>query len=655
MRRFLPVLLALLFPLLAHAQINMSILGQAELDPEDNDARSYYAARDVNDNYCAIIKVSLSNPVSGTLVLTSRGGMATVKTEKQANGEWWFWVSPVVTNIMFSCEGYTPTAELGVQVKAKSVYRLKLKVDAAVAMVTTYTMGDGAMKLDITPPDVTVFYGKTEACDIGSKKLTDGLFSMFLEKGTYYYRIENRYYETATGKYEVTDNSKEVSVSLKPAFSYLNLDSNPHGAEVYIGNRLLGVTPIEKSDRVRKGESIRLEFRKEDYYIEPVSIKVAGDGEAQIVPTVTLRPQFGWVTFECDDPLADITVTSASNVVAKGHSGMRVKLNSGGASYKIEASRASHISQSQGLKGSAIEGKDIKISVEKPVPICGGLQITSTPSRAKVFIDGVESGTTAFSKTVLVGTHKVELRLDGYHLDPFNVTIEEGKTIQVSKALIAGPRDGTLNITTGDLTGVTLNINGDGVSKTSKSPARVTVPAGSYQITANKYGYKTARTNATVKEELTTNVNLKMRKEPMRWKWSTEETGFSSMFMDLNLGFLDGDTLWGLHYVSCKKHLGFYLRFLALYYLDEYYDIEAETGSFSLGPVIRLTSDSSKVDWQIYGGIGFMYEAFGGEVGTRFSWPLMESCSFNLSFGVQMYNDGFDKAFIPVFGIGLGI
>nr|MCR4910823.1 hypothetical protein [Bacteroidales bacterium] len=195
MRRFLIVLQALLIPMLMSAQINMSVSGRAELDPQDNDARSYYALKDANDMDCAIIKVSLNNPVTGTLVLQTKGGAATVKSEKRPDGEWWFWVSPVVTNIMFSCEGYTPTKYLGVNLRGKNVYRLKLTVDAAIATVTTFTLGQSVMKLNVFPPEATVLYGRTPDCDMGSRVLSDGLFEVFLDKGTYYYRIESRFYE----------------------------------------------------------------------------------------------------------------------------------------------------------------------------------------------------------------------------------------------------------------------------------------------------------------------------------------------------------------------------------------------------------------------------------------------------------------------------
>ncbi len=498
MRRFFIALQALLIPLLMSAQINMSVGGRAELDPQDNDARSYYALKDANDLDCAIIKVSLNNPVTNTLVLQTKGGAATVKSEKQTNGEWWFWVSPVVTNIMFSCEGYTPTSYLGVTLKGKNVYRLKLTVDAAVATVTTFTLGQSVMKLNVFPPEATVLYGRTQDCDMGSRVLTDGLFEAFLDKGTYYYRIESRFYETLTGKYEVTDDSPEVSVSLKPAFNYLSLDTNPQGAEVYVNGRRIGTTPIPQSDKIRRGTDIRIEFRKEDYYIEPIKIDVAGDGSVQQVPVVKLRPQFGWVTCICDDPDATLTISDATKIVATGKSGLRVKLGSGGTTYKLESSKPAHYSQAQGIKGSTIEGKDVEIKVDAPVGIYGGLQISSSPSRARVFIDGVDTKkTTAFSRELLIGQHTIELKLDGYHLDPFTVQIEEGQVVSLAKTMIKGPREVLVHLYTDNGSHIIL----DGVGLYGNMNSRTLEVGKTYVIEAEpdntNLSYKKSRMTYT--------------------------------------------------------------------------------------------------------------------------------------------------------------
>lgn len=720
MKRFLIALQALLIPLMLSAQINMSVSGRAELDPQDNDARSYYALKDANDLDCAIIKVSLNNPVNGTLVLQTKGGAATVKTEKQVNGEWWFWVSPVVTNIMFSCEGYTSTSYLGVTLKGKSVYRLKLTVDAAVATVTTFTLGESVMKLNVTPPDATVFYGKTKDCDMGSRVLTDGLFEAFLDKGTYYYRVESRFYEQATGKYEVSDDSPELSVSLKPAFSYLSLDTNPQGAEVYVNGRLIGTTPLAQSDKIRKGADVRIEFRKEDYYIEPLAVDIVGDGKVQVVPTVNLRPQFGWVTCVCDDPEAELTVRDATKVIASGRSGMRVKLNSGGTSYKLESSRPSHVSQAQGIKGSTIEGKDVKIVVDKPVPIYGGLQITSTPSRAKVFIDGVEAGTTAFSQRILIGRHTVELRLDGYHLDPFTVDIKEGRTEQLSKALVRGPREvlvylatesgshiildgqklsgnylsrtlevgktyvleaepdntslahrksritytptiedpqyvtvpgpyvlsGTLKVSTGNISGASVDVSGRYGSSKFTSPGSATLPAGSYSVSAYKYGYKTAHSDVTIKDGKTTNLNLTMRRQVRLADWDLIDTedDFARHFLDYTMGIKDGESFaLGMHYAYCHQHLGFFAQYL--------YCVDDDLSAISVGPVLRLTEDLKKVDWQIYAGGGWMYESWGAEFGTRLGWHSNAFSWWDFGVGLQAYDGGVT----PTINLGMGI
>lgn len=647
MRRLLIALQALLIPLLMSAQINMSVNGRAELDPQDNDARSYYALKDANDLDCAIIKVSLNNPVTGTLVLQTKGGSATVQSEKQVNGEWWFWVSPVVTNIMFSCEGYTPTKYLGVNLKGKNVYRLKLTVDAAVATVTTFTLGQSVMKLNVTPPEATVFYGKTPDCDMGSRVLTDGLFEVFLDKGTYYYRIESRFYEKLTGQYEVNDDSREVPVSLKPSFSYLSLNSEPEGADVYINGRFIGVTPIEQSDKVRKGQDVRVEFRLQDYYIEPVVVDIIGDGGVQIVPTVKLRPQFGWVTCLCDDPEAELTVSDATKVIATGRSGMRVKLNSGGTTYKLESSRASHISQAQGIKGSMIEAKETEVKVDSPVPIYGGLQLTSTPSRAKVLIDGVDAGTTALSKRLLIGRHTIELLMDDYHLDPFTVNIEEGKTVQISKNMIAGPKIvyGTLKLSTGDVIGATVSVTGKDFSKNMVSPFTMQLPVGSYSLMATKSGYHQASSSVSIKANKVSDLNMNMRKEVhlFNWKWGWEESAFAKHFFDIELGFRPEDVVFGAQYAYCKKHLGVYGRYL--------YSVYDEAVSLSAGPVLRVTTDYRKLDLQVYAGAGIMYDYPGFEVGTRLAWHADEFSLFDLGFSVQAYPEGL----VPVISIGIGI
>ena len=90
-RSFVSIVFALLFflfaPLLLSAQVEMSLGGDLVLCPADADASAYYKTLDVNDKVCALLKVRPSNPISGTLMLDTDAGMATVKAVERQNGE----------------------------------------------------------------------------------------------------------------------------------------------------------------------------------------------------------------------------------------------------------------------------------------------------------------------------------------------------------------------------------------------------------------------------------------------------------------------------------------------------------------------------------------------------------------------------------------
>lgn len=138
MKRILLVIVSLVFwASTALGQIDMSVSSRVELVPDDADAVSYYRQVDVNDQVCAIIKVTPSNVLANQLVLHTKGGMVPVKSDEIArkSGEWWFWVSPTVTNIMFTCQGYTPIDWIGVALSPGKVYRLDIEVESLPSLL----------------------------------------------------------------------------------------------------------------------------------------------------------------------------------------------------------------------------------------------------------------------------------------------------------------------------------------------------------------------------------------------------------------------------------------------------------------------------------------------------------------------------------------
>ena len=429
-----------LFPLRAQ-QVEMSVVATPELMPDDPDAASYYRQTDVNDKVCALIKVKPSNLMGAVLVLNTGGGMAPVpppkgQTSKRDDGEWWYWLSPDTKNIYFTAEGYQTTAPLGVSLQPGKVYRLSLNVGAALTVLSTFTLDEAVMKLNITPADCIVSYGKDDRYDMGRKVVKDGYFEEVLSQGRYSFKVENPFYETYTGTYELKSGSPEQSVTLRPAFGMLRIESEPAGADVYLDgeSQSIGKTPLT-TGKLKKG-SHSIQLYKQDWYAVDETVNVAPTGAEQAVPLIRMKAQFGMVTCLCEDPQATLTVTDAVGRVLKtGQSGMMLTLNSKG-NYRLESSRPSHASQSVGIQGGdAIEGLSVTVSVGAPVPQYGGLQISSDPSRAEVWIDGQIVGTTTFIGKALVGTHKVELRVDGYPTDAFTVTVERDNKTVVSRIM----------------------------------------------------------------------------------------------------------------------------------------------------------------------------------------------------------------------------
>lgn len=420
MKRLLTILGLLLGSIVAFGQISMTVSSKATLDPEDADAISYFRQTDANDNVCAIIKVTPDNSLSSRLVLLTRGGMAPVTPPRGASnyredsGEWWFWISPKVTNIMFTCDGYTPTEWIGVSLQPGKVYRLNLNVESSYTIVKQFSgAGLSGIKMTITPEESMVSYGTNKDQMINSVPVVDGYFDASLPEGKYFFKIESEFYETYTTEITISKGMKEVEVALKPSFGYLSIDSDPTGAEVWIDGKRIGKTPIDRSSRLAKGGHTVL-LRKEYYYVAERKVSIKGDGGVQTMPKVEMKAQFGTVRLLCDDPDALLTVTDpAGKVVFSGKSGDIATLGSQ-ATYKLEASKPSHLAQSTGIVGSAIEGKEVDVRVDPPVPLFGGIQISSTPTRAEVWIDGEYAGTTLFAQTLLVGEHTAIVRKDGY-------------------------------------------------------------------------------------------------------------------------------------------------------------------------------------------------------------------------------------------------
>lgn len=435
LKRFISFLLVALamgvsYPLVAQ-QLNMSLDGQVRHMPEDRDATSYFPLMDDNDDLCAIIKVTVTNELENPLVLET-GGLAVKKREERENGEIWFWLPAKVRNLYFSCRNFKSMDPIPVRMKEGEVYRLTLRTDAQMHTVSNATVSFDFLKMNIVPAEATVSIGSTPDCSDHTTYVTDGFFSKQLNYGTYHYRIENPYYETKTGTVTVQANMAEVDIRMTPAFSYLDLNSQPQGAQVFVDGDYVGVTPLKTTERYKRG-TVNIRMQKEEYSTVSESIQVVGNGEYQRV-NFNLDATFANVTCKSDDPKAEIYVDNQYRGIGSWTGHLSSTMN-----HVLEARRASH--QGQSISFSVKPGENVTKTVGAPVPLYAILSLETSPANCAVTIDGQDMGRTPLVKQLLIGPHPITLRKDGYLAQQFtvdlvhnerkslNITLEKGRLI----------------------------------------------------------------------------------------------------------------------------------------------------------------------------------------------------------------------------------
>ena len=391
----------------------MSSDGRIVYEPTDIDARVNYPVRDFNDRLCALIKVTVVGELKHELTLDLGTTMQFIeRKDRQEIGEVWFYIPAGARRMTFKCSGYKPIEIMAVPAfQPGSVYRITITAESKGTYVTNAMVKSNYLKVKL--PEGTRFsIGRTREYELSSEILSSGDFSMRLDFGEYYYRAENGLYETAEGTLTVDDNSEVRTIEMTPAYSYLDIRTEPAGASVFVDGELVGTSPMSIPDKLRRG-TVSVTAQKEMYYPEEISYSVPGDTKRHTV-TVTLSPQFGTVVCRCDDPEAELWIDNQ-----KVGTGTWTGQLSSRSSHYLEARKKGHLSRS--VNFDVVEGGTVTQTIGSPEPLYGSIEVLSEPSGAVVKVDGRQVGTTPFIlNEVLIEDHRIEVSKDGY--EPYTAT-----------------------------------------------------------------------------------------------------------------------------------------------------------------------------------------------------------------------------------------
>ena len=451
----------------------------ARVDPVTND----------NGQTCALVKI----------VTTERGfefdpdalGMCGSVDESHA-GEVWIWLSPSARCITIRHKnlGVLRGFEYPVTIESACTYEMVLVTGHVTTLVEEQNKAN-YVTLTVFPPEAIV------KIDGSLVVLNQGQFSKRYPVGQHRYEAFCDLYHPLSGTFQIEpNNTTNIQLSLQPNYGYIKVTSEPmSGATVFIDGRTVGTTPYT-SGKMPSGTHT-VQAAKDMYKDVTKQVTVSENQTTEV--TLTLAPNFAEPVFTCADKEAEIWV----NGECKGIGQWRGKLSAG--DYLVEARKVSHHTSIHQL--TLATGDNRSVTLDAPTPITGKIDVSSTPFGADILLDGHEVGTTPrILNQVLVGTHELRLEKTGCAPLTCTVTVEEGKTVELSMALVTG----LTVILNSEPTGADIYVDDTHVGT---APCSATLSFGIHRVKAEKECVVKEET-VTVSEQGQTEWTLSVQKVP---------------------------------------------------------------------------------------------------------------------------------------------
>lgn len=154
--------------------------------------------------------------------------------------------------------------------------------------------------------------------------------------------------------------------------------------------------------------------------------------------------------------------------------------------------------------------KDAYIQIDAvltPIQTNGYLSVSSNPSGANVYVDGIYKGTSSATITLPAGSHTIRLEKSGYDSWSGSTFVTAGQTSSVSASLIPYVTYGYLSVYSSP-SNADVYINGVYKGDTSFT---LGLNPGTYQVMVKKAGYTSYSTSATIYSGSTTSVSANLQ------------------------------------------------------------------------------------------------------------------------------------------------
>ena len=376
--------------------------------------------RDQNGEICALIKVEATQKG-----FTFDVGILGVAAVVEHPAEIWVYVPFGIRKITIQHPqlGILRDYQLPCMIEKGCTYIMKL-TSGSVRTIVEYAPTKQYLQISLDPADAIL------ELDGKMKSTTNGVYQELLPFGQYKYRVLRQDYHDAEGVVEVKDpdNAHRLNITLKPAFGYLSVMNTTqpdiNDAVVYVDEKMVGNVPVQRLRLSSGTHTIRV--NKEHYNTYNATFEVSDEENKVINPILT--PVFAEVTLESVSD-AEIYVDGEY----KGKGSWKGRLEYG--SYIFETRKPGHLPYKMPYDITNADS-DRSIAISAPTPLYGSLNISSSPSDAKIYIGGKYIGDTPkYISRQIIGDYSVKVELADYETEIQTVSVVEGKETTVSFTL----------------------------------------------------------------------------------------------------------------------------------------------------------------------------------------------------------------------------
>ncbi len=315
-------------------------------------------------------------------------------------------LSPGKHIVNISRDGYNVWSQ-SVEIDAK-----KMTVISAILQETT-----GSITIKSIPADASIFIDGKKAGS-APETISD------IKVGAHLVEVKRDGYENWSENIEITDKEYNLSATLQEKTGSINVQSEPLNATILISGNKIGLTP-ETIKNIKPGIH-QIEIRADGFENWTNNVEVTAENTSKV--TALLQKAVGSANVKSapenakiyiDGIEAGATPTTLSSIPIGAH--------------EIEVKIDGH----KDWKKSIIIKKEKELSLNAVLQInIGSINIESYPKNAKIYIDGKEVGITPKRFTdIVVGTHEVEVLLEGYLIWERTIKIKPEKETSLTADL----------------------------------------------------------------------------------------------------------------------------------------------------------------------------------------------------------------------------